>query len=57
MLVGELLEEVASALENAQAASHSGFQPEGVVESGAVAAVFGGGTKLEKRLEEFRSDD
>ena len=42
MLLGMLLEEVAPALENAQAAAHAGFQPGGVVERGTVVAVFGG---------------
>ena len=57
MLVGELLEEVAPALEDAQTSADSGFKPEGIVERRAVPAVFCGLEKLEKRLEEFGAND
>jgi hypothetical protein len=57
VLVGELLEEIASALEDAEAAPDASFEPQGIVESWAVTAVFGAVEKFEKRLEEFRSDD
>ena len=57
MLVGELLEEITPALEDAKAAPDTGFEPQGIVESRAVAAVFGGLEKLKKRLEEFRAND
>jgi hypothetical protein len=51
MQVGELLEEVATALEDAQTAADPSFHPSGIIERGAVPAVFGSGQKLEKRLE------
>lgn len=57
MLVGELLEEVASALEDAQTAADASFEPEGIVERRAVPAMFRGVKKLKKRLEEFRTND
>lgn len=57
MLVGELLEEVAPALEDAQTAADPGLKPEGIVERRAVPAVFRGVEKLKKRLEEFRAND
>lgn len=57
MLVGELLEEVAPALEDAQTAADSSFKPEGIVERRAVPAVFCGFEKLEERLEEFGAND
>jgi hypothetical protein len=56
-LVGELLEEVAPALEDSQTAPDTGFEPEGIIESGAVSAVFSGVKKLKKRLEEFLAND
>jgi len=56
-LVGELLEEVAPALEVSQTATDAGFEPEGIIERGAVPAVFSGVKKLEKRLEEFLAND
>jgi hypothetical protein len=56
-LVGELLEEVAPALEDAQTAADPGLKPEGIVEHRAVPAVFRGLEKLEKRLEEFLAND
>jgi hypothetical protein len=55
--VGELLEEIAPALEDAEAPADPGFDPSGIVERGTVAAVFGGGEKLKKRLEESFVDD
>ena len=57
MLVGELLKEVASALEDAETAADTDFEPEGIVERRAVPAVFRGVEKLKKRLEEFRAND
>jgi hypothetical protein len=57
VLVGELLEEIASALEDAETAPDTSFEPEGIVERGTVPAVYCGIKNLEKRLEEFRTDD
>jgi hypothetical protein len=57
VLVCELLEEVATALEDAQTAANPGFKPEGIVERRAAPAVFRGLEKREKRLEEFRAND
>ena len=57
MLFGEQLEEVTSALKDAKATPHTGFEPEGIVESGAVATVFRSLKKLGKRLEKFFPDD
>jgi hypothetical protein len=57
VLVGELLKEIASALEDAQAAADTGFEPEGIIEGRAVPAVFSSVEKLKKRLEKFRAND
>ena len=57
MQVGELLEKIAAALEDAQASTDTGFEPSGIVEGGAFPAVFCRVKKLEKRLEEFFTDD
>lgn len=57
MLVGELLEEVAPTLEDAQTAADPGLKPEGIVGRRAVPAVFCGLEKLEKRLGEFLAND
>jgi len=56
-LVGELLEEVASALEDAETAADTGFEPEGIIERRTVPAVLRGLEKLEKRLEEILAND
>jgi hypothetical protein len=55
--LGKLLEEIATALEDAEASTNPGFHPGGVVEDRAVTTVFCGVQKLEKRLEEFFSND
>jgi hypothetical protein len=55
--IGELLEEIPTALEDPHAAADTGFHPSGIIKSGAFPAVFGGMEKLEKGLEEFFTDD
>ena len=57
MQVGELLEEIAAAPEDAEASADTGLHPGGVVEGGAFPAVFCGLENLKKRLEEFFADD
>ena len=53
MLGGELLEEIADTLEDAKAAPNTSFEPQGVVESRAITAVFCVVEKFKKRLKEF----
>jgi len=55
--VGGLLQEITPTLEDAETAPDTGFEPEGIVERGTVPAVYCGIKNLEKRLEEFRTDD
>lgn len=55
--LGELLEKIAAALEDAEASTNPGFHPGGIVEGRAVATVFCGVQKLKKRLEEFFAND
>jgi hypothetical protein len=57
VFVGEMLEEIATALEDAEATPDTGFKPEGIVEGWTVSAVFCAVKNLKKRLEEFFTDD
>jgi len=50
VLVGELLEEIASALEDTETAPDTGSEPEGIVERGTVPAVFCGIKNLKTGL-------
>ena len=55
--VGESLEEIAPTLEDAKAAPYTGFEPQGIIESRAITAVFCGVEKIKKRLEDFCASD
>ena len=57
VLVGELLDEIAATLEDAKAAPYTSFEPQGVIESRAMTAVFCGVEKFKMRLKEFCSND
>ena len=48
--VGELLEEIAATLEDANAAPYTGFEPQGIIESRAMTAVFCGVEKFKRGL-------
>ena len=55
--VGESLEQIVPTLEDAKAAPCTGFEPQGVIESQAITAVFCGVEKFKKRLEDFCASD
>ena len=54
---GEILKEIAAALEEAEAAANTDFKPQSVREGGAVATAARVIEKTEDRFEEFGSDD
>jgi hypothetical protein len=54
---GEILKEIAAALEEAEAAADTRFKPQSVRECGAVATAPRVIEKTEDRFEEFNSDD
>ena len=55
--VSHMLEEIAATLEDAKVVPYIGFEPQGIIESWAMTAVFCDGDKFKNRLKEFCVND